>query len=113
MDPLELSKRVAVLRVAHLVRSSGARVNDAIEPFHDWVRTSCLSHIDAAAKRACHERLAVALELTDRADPEALLMHWRGAGESAKAAKYAATAAGRASDAFAFDSRRGALRNGD
>ena len=103
VDPLELSKRVAVLRVANLVKSSGARARDAIEPFHDWVRSSCLSHLPAVAKRACHRRLAVALESLDRADPEALLMHWQGAGESAKAAKYAAIAAARAADAFAFD----------
>jgi serine/threonine protein kinase len=103
VDPLELSKRVAVLRVANLVKSSGARARDAIEPFHDWVRSACLSHLPAAAKRACHRRLAVALESLDRADPEALLMHWEGAGELAKAAKYAAIAAARASDAFAFD----------
>jgi hypothetical protein len=103
VDPLELSKRVAVLRVANLVKSSGARARDAIEPFHDWVRSSCLSHLPSVAKRACHRRLAVALESLDRADPEALLMHWEGAGEAAKAAKYAAIAAARASDAFAFD----------
>ncbi len=103
VDALEVAKRVALLRVAHLVRSSGARGKDAIELFHDWVRTACLSHLEAPAKEACHRRLAIALESTDHADAEALLMHWRGAGDFDKAARYAAIAAARAADAFAFD----------
>jgi hypothetical protein len=103
VDPLELSKRVAILRVAHLVRSSGARGKDAIELFHDWVRAACLAHLDTATRGESHKRLAIALEASDHADAESLLMHWRGAGDFVKAARYAAVAAGRAADAFAFD----------
>ncbi len=99
----ELSKRVALLRIANLVRTAGARGFDTIEPYHDWVRAAMLGHLDASTQREGHERLAQALEVAQKIDPESLMIHWRGAGVPEKAARYAALAADQAASALAFD----------
>ena len=50
-----------------------------------------------------HARLAAALEAYEAADAEALAVHFHGAGERERAADFARGAAGRASEALAFD----------
>jgi hypothetical protein len=97
------SKHVALLRVAHLVRTSGMRGSDRIEPYHDRVRASVLTHLDSEQCKHYHRRLALALESTRQADPESLAVHWREAGELSKAADYATRAADKATRALAFD----------
>jgi eukaryotic-like serine/threonine-protein kinase len=99
----ELTRRVSVLRAANLVRTAGARRTDTIEPYHDRVREAVLIGLDADAERALHLRLALALEASHTADPEALAEHWRGAGDTEKAATYAVWAAAQAAEALAFD----------
>ena len=102
----ELERHVAQLRVANLIRTTGARGADAIETYHDRVRAAVLQHLDTESTRVLHERLALALEATSlggRADPETLATHWRGAGDKVKAAHYAAEAAAQAERALAFD----------
>jgi serine/threonine protein kinase len=103
MPPIEFDKRLASLRVAHMVMTKGERRSDAVEPYHDRVRRAVLASLDEQARREHHEQLALALEASGRADPEALATHWRGAGEVAHAAKYAGLAADRAARALAFD----------
>src|SRR5205823_2315936 len=60
------------------------------------------AQLDRPAQRRCHERLAVALEAESPPDLEALAVHWRDAGQPAKAAEYAAQAAAQAAQALAF-----------
>ena len=103
IDFAELSRRIAVLRTGNLLRTAGARRTDTIEVYHDRVREAALLGLDAAGERAAHTRLALALEASHTADPEALAEHWRGAGDLDKAATYAIWAAGQAADALAFD----------
>src|SRR5262249_51675157 len=103
IDFAEFNKRAAVLRIANLVRTGGARRTDTIEPYHDRVREAVLQHLDPRTRKKCHERLALALEAAGRADPEALSVHWRGAGDTERAAHYAVIAAREAADALAFD----------
>jgi serine/threonine protein kinase len=103
IDFAEFGRRAAMLRVANLVRTTGARRTDAIEPYHDRVREAVLQHLDSRLRKKCHERLALALEAHGRSDPEALSVHWRGAGDLERAAHYAAVAAKQAADALAFD----------
>jgi eukaryotic-like serine/threonine-protein kinase len=102
LDFGEFGKRSAELRAAHLVRTSGARRTDTIEAYHDRVREAVLQHLDSRTRKKWHERLALALEAASRADPEALMVHWRGAGDSERAAHYAALAAAEAAHALAF-----------
>jgi serine/threonine protein kinase/energy-coupling factor transporter ATP-binding protein EcfA2 len=97
------SERVSLLRAANLARTTGTRRADLVEPYHDRVREAVLLHLDQEVRRALHERLAVALEASEKADPEALAIHWREAGDLEKAAEHAARAAEDAERALAFD----------
>ena len=103
IDPTTFAKIAGLLRVAHLVRSSGVRNNDRIELYHGRIRAAVLARIDASAIRAHHERLALALETLDSPDPEALAAHWTGAGNVVAASKYALLAAEAATEKLAFD----------
>jgi hypothetical protein len=102
LPPDELGLRAATLRAQHFVRTSGGRGRDTIEPFHDRVRAAVLAHLPEPARRAIHRRLADALESAG-ADPEALAVHWQGAGEPGRAARWAIAAAAQAADKLAFD----------
>lgn len=93
----------AQLRVARLVQSTGGRASDFIEPYHDRVRVAVLGHLSPEAQRSVHARLAQALTLEDRPDPEALLNHFHAAGLLEQAAAYAIPAAEQAASALAFD----------
>ena len=53
--------------------------------------------------RECHQRLAIALDASGRADPERLAAHFQASRRPTSAAEYAATAAANASEALAFD----------
>jgi serine/threonine protein kinase len=99
----DLARVASLLRAAHLVRTSGSRRTDVIEPYHDRVRRAVLSHLTEAATREHHLRLAVALESTGQADPEALAIHWREARDAEKTAHFALLAALKAGNALAFD----------
>src|SRR3954463_8012506 len=100
MDFAEFTRRVSYLRVANLVRTTASRGLTAVEPYHDRVRAAVLRRLDPAPKRMHHQRLALALEASERADPEALYAHWLGAGDGARAAQYAARAAEQAAHAL-------------
>src|SRR5262249_60537807 len=82
-----------VVRAGHLVRTRGVRDRDEIEASHDRIREAAVALLAASDQRDCHRRLAVALEGSERADPEAMALHWRGAGETERAAEYAEVAA--------------------
>jgi hypothetical protein len=97
------SEQVAQLRGEHLVRMTGPLRTDLIEPYHDRVREAVLEHMDAEARKVWHQRLALALEASRRADAEALAIHWREEGDFARAAMYAGRAADEASGVLAFD----------
>ncbi|HJZ88292.1 MAG TPA: AAA family ATPase [Polyangia bacterium] len=94
---------LSVLRAGHLVRTRGVRDRDEIEAYHDRIREAAVALLAASDQRDCHRRLAVALEGSERADPEAMALHWRGAGETERAAEYAEVAAAKAEQALAFD----------
>ena len=105
MPPGDFNKQVALLRVANLARSEGGRGVDPIEPYHDRVREGILVHLDDDTRRDHSRRLAVVLESVGAGatQPELLLRYFEAAGESEKAAGYAAAAAQRALQALAFD----------
>jgi serine/threonine protein kinase len=99
----EFAKHVQLLRVAHLLRTTGMRGSDRVEPYHGRVRTAVVEHLDPELARAHHRRLALALETSGQPDPEALCVHWREVGEKGKAAHFALMAAEKAQRALAFD----------
>jgi serine/threonine protein kinase len=94
---------VDALRSAHLVRTGGTRERDQIETYHDRIRETIAAAVPKDALPELHHRLAAALEASGRPDPETLAVHLAGAGDAARAARYAAEAADHAVDALAFD----------
>ena len=95
-DPL------AHLARAHLVRVTGIRRADRIEPYHKRVQEVVTSTLSAPRRRDLHRALAVAL--ADRgAAPETLSVHYELAGVRDRAAHHAACAAERAATALAFE----------
>ena len=102
-DMSRFGEQVAALRAQRLVRTSGQKRRDTLEPYHDRVREAMTAHLGDDERRDLHDRLARALEWSGQFDPEAASAHWQGAGQPDKAARYAAIAAARASQALAFD----------
>ena len=98
----DFSQRAIQLRISNLVRTRGAKQLDPIEPVHDRVREAVLGAFEPARRTELHERLAIALEGAAQTDPETLAEHWRGAGQTQHALRYAVLAAEQASNAFAF-----------
>ncbi len=80
------SKFVGGLKVLRLVRTSGSRALDTLQPFHDRVRQVVAASLSAEARRGLQERLALALESVTVPDSEALAWHWAQAGDAARAA---------------------------
>jgi serine/threonine protein kinase/tetratricopeptide (TPR) repeat protein len=99
----EVTRAVARLRSAHLVRSAGVRHADAIEPYHDRIREAVAGALDDERRQKLHLRLAMALETAEHADPQVLAAQWRGAGEPERSVEYAHRAARQAEAALAFD----------
>jgi hypothetical protein len=103
VDGSAFAQAVSLLRVSHLVQTRGARGGDRIEPYHDRVRVTVLAHLDAGRRAEIHRCIALALEAADPIDPDALVVHWRGAGDLEQAAHFAVVAGDRAAEALAFD----------
>ncbi|MEM6957977.1 MAG: AAA family ATPase, partial [Myxococcota bacterium] len=61
---------------------------------HDKLREAAYAELNAEARRSVHRRAAVALQ--DRATPDVLGHHWRGAGEDERAIDAFVSAAGQA-----------------
>jgi serine/threonine protein kinase len=91
------------LRAAHLVRTTGARDSDTIEPYHDRIRETLEPHLVGEPRKALARALAVALELHCSDDAERLSNYWRAAGDRRRAAVHATCAAERAAASLAFD----------
>jgi len=101
--PVPDQAALAVLRAGHLVRMRKTEGRDEIEMYHDRIREVVASELDPEILSAHHVRLAAVMEASSRANPEALAMHFLGAGNPEKAGRYAVTAADQASEALAFD----------
>ncbi|MGZ3427634.1 MAG: serine/threonine-protein kinase, partial [Polyangia bacterium] len=91
---------LAELRSAHLIRVRG---DDVVEAYHDRIRTSLLSRLDAGRCASLHLRLAELMEADGNADPEHVTRHLLSAGEPRRAAPWAAQAARRAESSLAFE----------
>jgi len=105
-DQAEYDRIVAALRSAHLLRTTQARGEPAIEPYHDRVRQALLLHTrldvthDAAA---IHARIAGALTRGKSTDYELLAQQTKAAGDLESAAHHAERAAEHAASVLAFE----------
>jgi len=102
LGPEGFARALAGLRAARLVRVTGSRDHDAIEPYHDRVRETVAARLDADHRRAIHRAIVSSLESAG-AGVEVLAYHLAEAGDGARAASLAEAAARRAHDALAFD----------
>lgn len=92
------------LRVAQLIRTSGVGDLDLAECYHDRIRELLVSQLSPPQLADSHGRIAAAmLEGPEAPDPEALAIHFHGAGDLRRAFGYATKAADRAAAALAFD----------
>ncbi len=102
--PEQLGRLLSLLRVANLVRTTGAGADDTVEPYHDRVRAAIVGHLGDERRRELHRVLAHALEASPRRGHEPMLaFHWQEAGRPDLAARHAAAAAAEAVDTLAFD----------
>ncbi|HYR30003.1 MAG TPA: AAA family ATPase, partial [Thermoanaerobaculia bacterium] len=93
----------ARLRADHLLRTRVRAGREELDTYHDRIRESILVSLDSDRRRAHHLTIAQTLEAQGRKDPELLAVHYRGAGDPAKAATFAYEAAERAAAALAFE----------
>jgi len=110
LPPERFSGHLAELRAARLVRLSGTRDRDAIEPYHDRVREAVAARTPAPRRAEVHRTLAIALEHRG-GGAEVLAYHFAAAGERARAAGFAEAAARRALASLAFDRAAAWLRS--
>ena len=96
-DPLP-ARSLLVSQSLVRIRSSNQGI---CETYHDRVRESVIASIQPDARRAYHERLAIALE--SQAAPEVVAIHYREAGRFEDAGRYAKQGADQAMSVLAFD----------
>jgi tetratricopeptide (TPR) repeat protein len=75
----------------------------AVQPYHDRVREQLLHELSPERVRALHGTLAAAYEAQRTSDAEILALHYRAAGNDAKARTYAERAGDAALSTLAFD----------
>ncbi len=102
----------AVVRLAELrfVRQGLRDGREMVETIHDRIRETLVASLPEARVRAHHRRLAEVLESMPSADPDAVAMHWFGAGDDERGARFAEHAAERAASLLAFDEAARCLR---
>ena len=102
---IERSDRVALseLRSASLVKTHDQRGHKEVECYHDQIRESVGAALTGDRTREIHLGLARQLERSEGADPVLLAEHYRAAGVTDHAARYAEAAARQAAEMLAFD----------
>jgi hypothetical protein len=103
LDPGSAGRAAAaVLRGGRLIRGAGRRQRDEVETYHDWVRETVVAHLPPETSAGYHLRLALVLEASGRAKPEALAVHYQGGGRPEWAALHYVRAADAAAELFDF-----------
>ncbi len=97
----ELTRQLTHMRAQRVLRASGSRNDDTIEPYHDRVREAVLGGLPPE-RRARHHR-ALAIAMSGQGSAERLARHWYGAGESDNAAPHARRAGDEARAKLDFD----------
>ena len=97
----ELSRQLSHLRAQRVVRSSGSRSDDTIEPYHARIRLAIAAGVPPE-RRAKHHR-AIATALSGKGTADQLARHWYGAGDLDHAAGHARRAGDDARAKLDFD----------
>ena len=97
----ELSRQLAQLRALRVVRMSGSRADDMIEPYHQRIRLAVLNQLGGERRSRHHRALATAL--SGKGTAEQLARHWYGAGDLEHAAAHARRAGDEARAKLDFD----------
>ena len=92
---------VALLRSDRFLRSSGSA--QRVEMYHDRIREMLAARVSPEDARRIHGLMARTLVARRADDPEALYVHYRGAGDHEGASTQAVLAARKAQAALAFD----------
>jgi hypothetical protein len=101
VPPAELSRQLSLLRAQRVVRMSGSRAEDTIEPYHARVRSAVLGQLHINRRVRHHRALATAL--SGKGTAEQLARHWYGAGDLELAAGHARRAGDEARAKLDFD----------
>lgn len=94
---------LALLRSSRLLRIRSQAHDLMLEPYHDRIRYTITTSLEASAKKALHGHLATALMRSGRASAEQMGYHFDEAGCPDQAIPYLITAAEQATAALAFD----------
>jgi len=86
-----------------LLRSAVGRGRGVVESYHDQIREAVTDSLAAQQKRSLHGRLAAVLSNRRGIDPERLVAHYEGAGDTSAAYARAVEAARQAEALMAFD----------
>lgn len=97
----ELTKQLSTLRGQRVLRASGSRNDDTIEPYHDRIREAVLGELSPDRRAKHHRTLAIAM--AGQGSASQLARHWYGAGEIVNAAPHARKAGDEARDKLDFD----------
>jgi eukaryotic-like serine/threonine-protein kinase len=103
LSDAEMMTLLRELRALHLVRVSGTRDQDLVEPYHDRLREAVAASLLPAVRLSHHRRLACVIQDSANPKPEVLATHLRAIGENQEATAYAIRAGDRAAEALAFD----------
>ncbi|HEY0253160.1 MAG TPA: AAA family ATPase, partial [Kofleriaceae bacterium] len=97
----ELTKQLSTLRGQRVLRASGSRNDDTIEPYHDRIREAVLGELTPEQRAKHHRTLAIAM--AGQGSASQLARHWYGAGEIDHAAPHARRAGDEARNKLDFD----------
>ncbi|MBU1241763.1 protein kinase [Myxococcota bacterium] len=103
----DVFRLAARLKILHLVRTSGPREEDLLEPYHDRVREAVHSRMDSEGKQKWHRLLVTVLRSSIHTEPERLAAHLEVVGASEEASALYAAVAERAVLALAFNRAAG------
>jgi serine/threonine protein kinase len=101
--PDSVNESIGYLSARRFLRSGLRDGRDVVEMTHDRIRETVVAQLPAITLREHHGRLARALQEAPGADAEAVALHWLGAGDTERAARFAEDAAEQAVVKLAFD----------
>jgi hypothetical protein len=97
------TRSVSRLRAGHMVQTTGARLGDRIESWHDRVRAAVADSVPKARLCETHRALAEALETHAADEAESISSHRASSGDPARGRRFARVAAEQAMRTLAFD----------